>query len=225
MTYSSPLSIDLPPRSALWTWIFSHLKLPPSKTRSYIDAATGFSINYHTVRSLSIYISTALTRCHGLAVGDCVSIFGDNSVWWPVGMFSVLRVGGVVSGASPAYTVDEMVYALKSTNTMFLMTLPENLDVAIKAAEKTGLVPKERIFLLDGEMEGYQTLQQLVEQGRSFDREAANGSDQVPEFEIPEGKINHDVTAFLSFSSGTTGLPKAVCCRGFFKYSTCISWP
>ena len=33
---------------------------------------------------------------------------------------------------------------------------------------------------------------------------------QSPAFKIPAGKANSDICGFLSFSSGTTGLPKAV---------------
>jgi acyl-coenzyme A synthetase/AMP-(fatty) acid ligase len=51
-------------------------------------------------------------------------------------------------------------------------------------------------------MEGFTTMKELIALG--------NKSAPVPHFTIPAGKTNHDVCGFLSFSSGTTGLPKAV---------------
>jgi len=33
---------------------------------------------------------------------DTVALFSQNSIWYPVAMHATLRVGGRVSGASPA---------------------------------------------------------------------------------------------------------------------------
>lgn len=112
--------------------------------------------------------------------------------------------GGVVSGASPAYNVEEMTYALKTAQAKILMTMPSSMAVAVEAAKNAG-IPQSRIFLLEGEVEGYTTMKQLLEIGRSYGPEG-----QVKPFKLPAGKKNTDVCGFLSFSSGTTGLPKAV---------------
>ena len=112
--------------------------------------------------------------------------------------------GGVVSGASPAYNIEEMTYALKKADAKFLMTVPSSMDVAAAAAKKAG-ISKERVYLLEGELEGFTTMKTLLDIGRSFGE-----AGQIPSFKIPRGKKNRDICAFLSFSSGTTGLPKAV---------------
>lgn len=49
------------------------------------------------------------------------------------------------------------------------------------------------------------TIKDLLEIGKSYGE-----SGQIPPFQLPKGKKNKDVCGFLSFSSGTTGLPKAV---------------
>jgi len=117
-------------------------------------------------------------------------------------MHAVTRVGGIVSGASPAYNVEEMTYALKTASAKFLMTVPGSMEIAAKAAEGAG-IPRNNVFLLEGQLEGFTTLKELIALGEK--------EKEVPAYTIPQGKTNGDVCGFLSFSSGTTGLPKAVC--------------
>ena len=98
-----------------------------------------------------------------------------------------------------------MAYALKTGKAKFLMTVPSGMEVAVPAAREAG-IPPERIFLLEGQKGEYRSVQDLVRKGRSYGL-----AGQTAPFELPRGKTNRDVCGFLSFSSGTTGLPKAVC--------------
>ncbi|KAH0602432.1 uncharacterized protein H6S33_008771 [Morchella sextelata] len=207
MPYESPLPpIDVPPTSTIYNFLFGPTSTiattPASSTRSFIDAATDARISFPELKQLTTHLSTALTRHYGLRPGETVALFSTNTIWYPVAMYGVLRAGGVVSGASPAYTVDEMAYALEKSKARSLFTLPGSLKVALAAAERVGM-EKKRVFLLEGRAEGIMGLRQLVEMGRRVAK-------QTPEWVVPEGKGNGEAVAFLSFSSGTTGLPKAV---------------
>ncbi|KAK3724517.1 hypothetical protein LTR37_001141 [Vermiconidia calcicola] len=199
--------IFLPRDLTTWQWLFEHPtysplhRFPASQLGGYHNAVTKETLNWADVKTAASHLSTALVRNYGLQEGNTVALFSQNTIWYPVAMHATLRVGGKVSGASPAYNVEEMSYALRTADARFLMTHPDSMAVAVAAAREAG-VPRENVFLLEGSMEGYKNVKELIEEGR--------GLEEVPYFRIPEGKTNGDVCGFLSFSSGTTGLPKAV---------------
>lgn len=208
MPFESPHPpISLPPNESIWSFFFnsSHSPLsttsPSNSPSGYLDASTGASLSYAEVKQKATALSTALTRNHGFKANDTVILFSQNSIWYPVAMFAVLRAGGVVSGASPAYGTEEMSYALKTSGAKFVMTHPERLSVAVEACEAVGL-GKENIFLLEGEAKGFLGVQELIE--------GVKEGEEVDEWMGVQEKGNKNVCAFLSFSSGTTGLPKAV---------------
>ncbi|QVM08222.1 hypothetical protein D8B26_002916 [Coccidioides posadasii str. Silveira] len=203
--------LDIPTDVTVWDWLFDPYsphcplsKYPASEIAGYTNASTRERVSFAQVKEYTTFLSTALVRMFDFKEGDTVALFSQNTIWYPVAMLGAIRVGGVVSGASPAYNVDEMTYALKTAQAKILMTMPSSMTVAVEAAKNAG-IPQNRIFLLEGEVEGYTTMKQLLDIGRSYGSEG-----QVKAFKIPPGKRNKDVCGFLSFSSGTTGLPKAV---------------
>jgi acyl-CoA synthetase (AMP-forming)/AMP-acid ligase II len=203
------LTNTVPTNLTDWDWLFDSKyspinHYPPNQLTGFQNALTKERLTWATVKTLSTYISTALVTHYGLRYQDTISLFSQNTVWYPVAMFAGLRVGARISGASPAYTVEEMTFALKTANAKFLMTTPGSLDVARRSADAVG-VPSRNVFLLEGEVPGYTSVQELIEMGR-----AIGEGGQTAAFKIPQGKTNRDVCGFLSFSSGTTGLPKAV---------------
>jgi acyl-coenzyme A synthetase/AMP-(fatty) acid ligase len=137
-SHQTPLTI--PPTLTAWDCLFDSPDSPlstPSPLAGYTNAATGARLNFAAVRTLSTHLCTALVRAHGLCPGDTISLFSQNSIWYPVAMFGGLRAGAVISGVSPAYGVD--AYALRTAKARFLMTMEGNLGVAVRAAEMVGL--------------------------------------------------------------------------------------
>ncbi|KAI0476392.1 acetyl-CoA synthetase-like protein [Xylariaceae sp. FL0804] len=210
--------ITVPDDITIWEWLFGDdspysplNKWPEEQLAGYTDGATKERLSWHEVKEAAVHISTALVERYGLRPGQTVSLFSRNTIWYPVTLFAAMRVGGVVSGASPAYNVDEMTYALRTADARFIATHPTSIGVARQAARNVG-IPKSHIFLLEGELDGYTTVRDLIRLGRGESREAGGEGwqRQTPAFALPGGKTNREVCALLSFSSGTTGLPKAV---------------
>ena len=78
------------------------------------------------------------------------------------------------------------------------------MKVVRAAARKCGVEDK-RIFVLEDEVDGARSVKALVEEGRKL-----ADKKQIEPWRLPEEKKNSKVCAVLCFSSGTTGLPKAV---------------
>ena len=176
----------------------------PNFETTLANKASEEHLNYTDLKKHSTHLSTALVKKYGLKQGQTVALFSPNTVWYPCAMFGAIRAGAVVSGASPAYNVEEMTYALKTADAKFLFTVPGSMDVAAAAAKNAG-IPEEHVFLLEGKHESHVTMAELLEIGKSY-----GDSGQIEQYRLPPGKKNSEVCAFLSFSSGTTGLPKAV---------------
>jgi 4-coumarate--CoA ligase len=101
----------------VWDWLFDSPFSPlerfeDSELKGFLNAITLERVNWREVKEYSTYICTALTKKYGLKENDTVSLFSQNSVWYPVVMMACLRAGARISGASPAYNAEEMTCTL-----------------------------------------------------------------------------------------------------------------
>jgi acyl-CoA synthetase (AMP-forming)/AMP-acid ligase II len=124
-------------------------------------------------------------------------------------LFSVLSLDffffGFASGANPSYTPEELAYQVSTTKAAVLVAHPGVLEGALVAAEKAG-ISFDRVIPLDTPHG-----QRLSTIAPDLNELIAYGLAHPPNFverqlNPGEGKTK---IAFLSFSSGTTGKPKA----------------
>lgn len=111
------------------------------------------------------------------------------------------RLGAVVTLANAEYSVPELVHQLKDSKATALFTCSPLLPAATEAAIKAG-IPECRIFLLDVAMPGprtsFKSASQLVAEGIHL------APIEMLRWPAGEGARR---TAFLCYSSGTSGLP------------------
>lgn len=124
------------------------------------------------------------------------------------------RLGGIQTPANAAYSAAELEYQLKNSQAKALFTCVPLLSIAKEAAKKCN-IPDNRIYILEipevatggkGTPKGMKTVNDLIKEGQQLDRlepltwEAGHGAKR---------------TAFLCYSSGTSGLPVShnYCCR------------
>lgn len=116
------------------------------------------------------------------------------------------RLGGVLTPANASYSASELTHQLLDSKAKALVTCVPLLAISLEAAAKAGL-PKSKIYLLDVPEQilggvkpptEYKTVSELIEAGKSLP--------PVDELRWSAGEGARR-TAFLCYSSGTSGLP------------------
>lgn len=116
-------------------------------------------------------------------------------------VLAIIGAGGIFTGSNPSYTPAELVHHIKASQSKFLFTEPEIMEPILQAAEQTG-VSEQNIWIFDN-------LGQDIPSGRRSWKELMNhGEEDWVRFN--DLKTASETTAARLFSSGTTGLAKAV---------------
>lgn len=203
----------MPTAILVWSWLFANAA-PNSpfnrqQTGGFRDANTGEFISFTALKSLATNLSTSLASNYAIKPGGHVTIFCSNSVWYPALTFSTVRLGGIVTGSSPEYSVEEMTYILKASESELVFADTASWDTVCRAVREVGM-GTDRVVLVGSEddVRGRRdrvSIHDLIAQAKGKGDEG-----QVEAWTVPEGRSNKDIPCFLSFTSGTTSAPKGV---------------
>ncbi|KAI0672316.1 amp dependent CoA ligase [Trametes maxima] len=174
-----------------------------------VEELTGREVGSDELRARTFGLANALKVRWNIGEDDVVCIFSPNHIDYPVAIWAVHKLGGIITGANPAYTADELEYQLAATKTCVLIAHPGSLVIALEAARRAGL-PAERVAVFDappapesaGTSSNFASVDALIAQGLEH-------TQRFVERKLQPGEGKRKL-AFLSFSSGTTGRPKAV---------------
>ncbi|KAJ7459668.1 phenylacetyl-CoA ligase [Mycena latifolia] len=168
-----------------------------------IDDTSGRQVYLEELRERTHGLTNALSSLYSIREEDVVLLFSRNHLDYPVAIWAVHRLGAIVSPANPDFSRQELEFQLKATKATLLIVHPDALNVSISAAQAAGLSP-DRVLVFDvpnASTSDFVTVDNLIKRGlrmKAFSERRLNPG---------EGKTK---LAFLSFSSGTTGTPKAV---------------
>ncbi|KAJ9637043.1 hypothetical protein H2204_004967 [Knufia peltigerae] len=178
------------PTTDLLTWMFD-AKVPYEADKAlYIDARD-------PSRSISCRLARQIVR--RLAAG-----FRKAGVYYPMAFLGIIAAGAIFAGLNPSYTVPEMVHAVKTADITHFLAEPEFLPKVTRAAAQCS-IPSSHIFAFD-------TLGQSIPPKLDIKSWKVL---QVPGEEadwerFDDRTLSEKTIAARLFSSGTTGLPKAL---------------
>ncbi|EAU91467.1 AMP binding protein [Coprinopsis cinerea okayama7 len=206
--------------------IFTHLFPPTSppahigqwneSVPAYIDAPSGTTITRGQTKKLSLALAYGLRNHRNLQAkrGDTVLIYSQNSLTWPIALFGSVAAGLRATLANSAYNARELAFQYTDSRAHLLFTSEEGIPVVLEMFKSLGVSSAEaqkRIIVMTTSLHwaggptipvspaarGLTTVASLLQLGtleaeEKFDGELANE------------------TAYLCYSSGTTGKPKGV---------------
>ena len=132
--------------------------------------------HFEQVKSVARY----LAETHGIAKGDRVAIFADNSIEWDAAFWAAQSLGAIVVAMNGWWTAQEFEHAWQ-------LTTP-------------------RLLLGDGKR--LARLNALELGAPKIDMDSAFAPLYTRQAELPETAINEDDPALIMFTSGTTGRAK-----------------
>jgi len=172
----------------------------------YIDAMTGRERKRSEFVERLYDVATALGAKRskgGLGLGnkDMVAILSDNCMEYPIIVHALLAISTPFVPFSSYATHRELKHYLERSNATHIFVHAAILPRFLPVAREMNF-PEENIFILEGEVPSphrFKNLDSLVEVVRS---------NRIPR--EPVRPVGPDTLAYIIFSSGTSGLPKAV---------------
>ncbi|CAK7228512.1 hypothetical protein SBRCBS47491_006929 [Sporothrix bragantina] len=208
MSFHGPKLDPVPETDTIWNWFFertdsSGATIISRNRNGFRDAVTNKHTSYQEIKTRAIHCSSALAASHNLQPQQTVAVIAQNSVNYAVATFAAGRLGATVSALASQALSQDIAHYLEASSARIVFYDRSTEQEVIKSWKGPGAPPYTVISLDSAPGAGKLSLNQLIEDGASL-------TNQAPVWQLPRGQSNKNVCAFLAFSSGTTGKPKAI---------------
>ncbi|KAK0201505.1 phenylacetyl-CoA ligase [Desarmillaria ectypa] len=168
---------------------------------------SGRKIHLDEIQRRTNSLAVGLKERFSIGLNDPVLFFSTNHVDYPVCIWAVHRILGIVTPCNPSFTVPELVQHLRLSKSSLIITHVDFLNTVCAAAREVGLSTKRIIVLLDQDSQTvnhaeFISVDDLVVQG-------SKSRNTIEDVKLAPGEGKERI-AFYSSSSGTTGAPKIV---------------
>lgn len=199
MPWLSDIYIHVPNQDLL-SWMFDDPQYDIDKP-IYIDAANpSRSISCRQGKLMARQLAAGF-RAAGLKKGDCVCMHAFNDIHYSMAFLGIIAAGGVFAGTNPSYTAHEIAHAIRTAKIKFYVTESQFLSNILQACSATG-IPKSNVFVFNTNNEP------VPSDLRSWTWLFRQGEQDWERFDSKE--TSETTSAARLFSSGTTGMPKAL---------------
>jgi acyl-CoA synthetase (AMP-forming)/AMP-acid ligase II len=199
MIFRGPYQDVSIPETSITPFVFQNVKDRADKP-ALIDGPTGRIITYSDLADSIRRVAASLDR-RGFKKGHVFGILSPNVPEYAIAFHAVATLGGIVTPVNPLYTENEIAHQLKDAGARFLVTVPQFLEKAVRAARNANI---EELFIFE-------------KAGIEGDvPEALNGATPFSSLMESDGDAREvaidprEDLVVLPYSSGTTGLPKGV---------------
>lgn len=205
----------------------------------FIDEETAQKWNFEECKENTDLLSVALAERCDIKPDTRAGIYVTNSISFPIAVWATHRLGATVSPANPAFMAKELSFQLETSNSklLFVSEDPVSLKNGFEAA-KLANIPRDRVVIVQEPItvlkysesnygrvqrksQGAWTLAGLIEEGRDIVKAKGESVLASTRHKLKPGEGKTKI-AFLSFSSGTTGLPKGVAIQHYAVTSNAL---
>ncbi len=148
----------------------------------------GRTLSFAEIDSLSSKLASGLREI-GVAAGDRVTLYAQNSVEWIVSYYAVAKAGGVLNPVNVMLTPEEVAYVVKDCGARVLFTTADRA-APIRSLKDDGHLAEIVVY---GEADGV----------ASFDALVSGGAE-----DFEPVKVDPEALSTICYTSGTTGFPK-----------------
>ncbi len=177
----------------------------------------GTEISYQKLEELSFKLAAVLSQDFNLSPGDRVGVMMPNTLSYPILMFAILRLGGVIVNINPLYTPRELKNQLNDSGVTCLVVLENFIKTVNKVIQETKVCqliisqlgdfhPYPKRFMLNTVNQWKHKPHKVRFVEYSFLHQIIKKNDDSSTYQDVKSDLS-DI-AFLQYTGGTTGISK-----------------